>query len=744
MEGGIMKGSKANLTKKRLFSLIFAIVFGVSLMPTLAIDSLAADFEVDGLNNRQSTSGTAAATNIKVDSENATTSLVVKATSVGEKVTIYKIASVNYDTVTKKYSDAYWVTQVSDWLKAYDNYSTDGVIKTAYASPKNLASASQSTWAEFYKYLLYNRDSSGPLNVIEYGSSSSVENENTVYEGKLTPYKESVTVTEEDSLEVTFSDLELGIYAVMVTEDAKRFTPVVKDLTPKVNGPEGNYYVDSVYFAELKSADATIDKTINRKQADDVRIGEVVDFDVDITLPTLYKDRVTYTKAMDQTYSMYIEDYMSPAFTIYDANNDGESNELDVSFTTTGSKEGSVREDWPTNPFDYYEIADETYDKSGLTEGEDYYELSDSNISDYTSNCTTLASLDGYEAGHSYYAIKRSAPVYTLDEIKVKENADGVECTYIKLNLNVGVLKQMMKDDEEGRTYDTAIVTLSYKAIVTDKIEVNSEANYNTAAIVYEGTSGIADTVRAYTYGMQLIKLDGDSNEALAGAQFNLYKEVNTYLKVENEFVWQADMNGSESDTLGVTLEEIQEDIDEKGPESDYYIYQQTMEAEGTTPSGFAYNKDDVIARVFVKYTAGYIDENTPYNGSITSVATENGILVKGLDDGNYVLMETKAPSGYNSLAEDILFTISRIDDETAQLEFNGSLCGFFDGYDSNKQLIENGISVLKVLNYKGLTLPSTGGKGILLFTLIGIVIMSSSLVFMILRQRQVDPKSYM
>jgi hypothetical protein len=66
---------------------------------------------------------------------------------------------------------------------------------------------------------------------------------------------------------------------------------------------------------------------------------------------------------MDQTYSMYIEDYMSPAFTIYDANNDGESNELDVSFTTTGSKEDSVREDWPTNPFDYYEIADETYDK---------------------------------------------------------------------------------------------------------------------------------------------------------------------------------------------------------------------------------------------------------------------------------------------------------------------------------------------------------------------------------------------
>ncbi|SFH52949.1 LPXTG-motif cell wall anchor domain-containing protein [Pseudobutyrivibrio sp. OR37] len=739
-----MKKVNTKTMKKRLLSLIFVFLLMMSLLPAMAINSLAADFDVDSLNNRENTSGTAAASNIKVDSENATTSLVVKTTSVGEKVTIYKIASVNYDTVTKKYSDPYWVTQVSDWLQAYDNYSSNGTIKTAYASPKNLASASQSTWTEFYKYLLYNRDSSGPLNVIEYGSSSSVEDENTVYQGKLTPYKDSVTVEDVENLEVTFSDLELGIYAVMVTADAKRFTPVVKDLTPKINGPEGNYYVDSVYFAELKSADATIDKKINGKQADDVRIGEVVDFDVDITLPTLYKDRVTYTRAMDQAYSMYIEDYMSPAFTIYDANNDGVSNELDVSFTTTGSMEGSVKEDFPTIPFDYYEIADETYDKTGLTEGEDYYELTDGNISDYTTNCTSLALLDGYEAGHSYYAIKKSAPVYTLDEIRTKENADGVECTYIKLNINVGVLKQMIKDDTDGRTYDTAIVTLSYKAIVTDKIEVNSEGNYNTATIVYEGTSGISDTVRAYTYGMQLIKLDGNSQEALAGAQFNLYKEVNTYIEDNKQFIWQADMNGSAADTLELSFEEIEEDINSKGPESNYYVYTQTMEDAGVTTSGVAYEKNAVVARVFVKYTAGAINEETPFEGSLTSVASDTGILVKGLDAGNYILMETKAPSGYNSLAEDILFTISRIDDETAQLEFNGSLCGFFDSYDSNKQLIENGIAVLKVLNYRGLTLPSTGGIGILIFTILGMVIMSSSLLLLILRQRNLDPSSYM
>ena len=260
-------------------------MFALSGLSMLVINVDAADFQVDSLNNRANTSGTGAATSVKVDSDSATTNLTVKLTATGETVTIYKIAAVSYDTVTKKYTDPYWVQSVSDWLLAYDSYSSNGNIKTAYANPKNLSSASQSTWTEFYKYLLYNRDASGPLNVIEYGSSSSEVNNETVFNGKLEPYTESITLADDaETLDVTFEHLELGIYAVMVKADAKRFTPVVKDLTPKVNGPEGNYYVDSVYFAELKSADATIDKFINRKQAEAVRIGEIVDFDIDVTL----------------------------------------------------------------------------------------------------------------------------------------------------------------------------------------------------------------------------------------------------------------------------------------------------------------------------------------------------------------------------------------------------------------------------------------------------------------------------
>lgn len=203
-------------------------------------------------------------------------------------------------------------------------------------------------------------------------------------------------------------------------------------------------------------------------------------------------------------------------------------------------------------------------------------------------------------------------------------------------------------------------------------------------------------------------------------------------------------MSGSETDKLEFTYEEIKEDIEENRDETIYYTYEETKTEAGTTETGVEYQEGDVLAFVFTKYTSGHINTGTPFVGSITSVASEAGVTITGLDEGNYILMETKAPSGYNALAEDILFTINRIDDETAQLEFNGSLCGFYDGYDDNKQLIENGITSLRVLNYKGLTLPSTGGIGILLFTVIGISIMSSALVLMIIRQRKMDSSSYM
>ena len=47
------------------------------------------------------------------------------------------------------------------------------------------------------------------------------------------------------------------------------------------------------------------------------------------------------------------------------------------------------------------------------------------------------------------------------------------------------------------------------------------------------------------------------------------------------------------------------------------------------------------------------------------------------------------------------------------------------------------------MLNYRGLTLPSTGGMGTLIFTLIGIVLMGGVVLLIVIRRKK-SSESYM
>ena len=91
-----------------------------------------------------------------------------------------------------------------------------------------------------------------------------------------------------------------------------------------------------------------------------------------------------------------------------------------------------------------------------------------------------------------------------------------------------------------------------------------------------------------------------------------------------------------------------------------------------------------------------------------------------GLDDGTYVLKETKTPEGYNTIA-DQYFTITATHDETADNPGLTSLSG--DKLTSSAQTTitftaakDAGSLTTDVVNKKGSTLPSTGGIGTTIF----------------------------
>ena len=93
-------------------------------------------------------------------------------------------------------------------------------------------------------------------------------------------------------------------------------------------------------------------------------------------------------------------------------------------------------------------------------------------------------------------------------------------------------------------------------------------------------------------------------------------------------------------------------------------------------------------------------------------VSNENGkASIEGIAYGNYYLVETKAPTGYNLLPDPVKVVVDKDSHE-----------------DSN---------AIQVLNFGGFELPSTGGIGTAVYTLMGSMTMAASGMYIFLKKRE-------
>lgn len=100
-----------------------------------------------------------------------------------------------------------------------------------------------------------------------------------------------------------------------------------------------------------------------------------------------------------------------------------------------------------------------------------------------------------------------------------------------------------------------------------------------------------------------------------------------------------------------------------------------------------------------------------------------NGMItIEGLDSGDYLLHETKAPAGYNKLKAPVAFTIA------AELSAGSSTLTYTGKSDS--------ISQIEVENHTGLELPGTGGIGTTIFYVVGGLLMLGAVVVLVTRKK--------
>jgi LPXTG-motif cell wall-anchored protein len=106
-----------------------------------------------------------------------------------------------------------------------------------------------------------------------------------------------------------------------------------------------------------------------------------------------------------------------------------------------------------------------------------------------------------------------------------------------------------------------------------------------------------------------------------------------------------------------------------------------------------------------------------------------------GLGDGIYGLIETTTPDGFNTM-DPVVFEITTEHDETELTSVTGTQIKNEDDTQTLSFSSVNGVLTSDVLNYKGSTLPRTGGRGTTMLYIVGAVLVVSAGILLITRLR--------
>ncbi len=488
----------------------------------------------------------------------------------------------------------------------------------------------------------------------------------------------------------TISDLPAGYYLVINTDvpdgNNTAYTSYILEVvgdvevSPKADTPTLDKEVDST----TDSSDTDPDET-----SADYSVGDDVSYKLIATLPSNYGDYDTYKLIFHDTMVSGLSFNGDVSVAVYTAHTNLDSWVSGITYYTYNGKELVKVVDTSSNP-----VSTTTY---------------------YTAD----------DVDSSGYAVKTSST----------GNLSHSTCTF---EVEITDTNSLSDGTNDITVTSSSLIVVSFTAKLTEEA---STGKTNTASLEYsnnpnsggEGDTGTTpeDVTTVFTFTLDVDKIDASSNP-LEGAGFALYKEVEiTSAEYADGTYYYIDTDSKKMTAAG--------DYDTG---TTYYTQVEVLEGgyqEATNLTEFKsgvkyYTKDGT------NYTA--VDTaavTTPASG--TTYYVKNNYTFDGLGIGNYVLVESTTPSGYNTM-EDLYITISATTTESSQTgsvktltvtvkDANGNTVTSPFTEDKSTGEIKGGIE-----NRTGSELPTTGGIGTTIFYIVGSVLLLGAVVLLITRRR--------
>ncbi len=137
-------------------------------------------------------------------------------------------------------------------------------------------------------------------------------------------------------------------------------------------------------------------------------------------------------------------------------------------------------------------------------------------------------------------------------------------------------------------------------------------------------------------------------------------------------------------------------------------------------------------------------EDKNNYKLVATYESTENSPMTtfsfNGIDDGVYLLVETKTPAGYNSI-DPVPFEVKATHDGLSLTYLNGEVISGEVKLDFGNDSSATGTLATNVVNQSGSLLPSTGGIGTTMFYIIGGILMVGACMMLFVRKIMTNEK---